>query len=330
MTFSIIVAAYNRKDILIEAIRKIMGTGFPKSEYEIIIGDNNSSDGTRERVEEFTRENSGKVNLKYLVETRKGNVYARHSAVKHAIGKYLVFCDDDCFVADNWLTEIDRIFRLHPEIGLLGTRIEIQWDKSAPAWMQNYQYLLGEIRGESPLVIKDSGLFVNSGSMAIPKELFEKLGGTLPEQIGGKYVGDGETGLCLKLHNLKKPIALTNDTFVYHYQLVEKNARIADIRRRFENNGIGEAYNEVYRQGVKADADANKTKNQYLWVTIKDLLRLKRSRARGNYFRYSFFKKKAEYINKFLRESNNSAGDWVLSDHYAAPDLVSSSIFVRQ
>ena len=169
------MAAYNRKDILVKAIEKIMEMDYPKANYEIIVGDNNSTDGTPQKMKEFSVKNKTKMNLKYLIEKRKGNIYARHSAVKHATGKYLVFCDDDCFVEKNWLSEIERVFNKFPQIGLLGTRIEILWNKTPPSWIKKYQSYLGEISGSEGVTIKETGLLVNSGSMAIPRELFKTI-----------------------------------------------------------------------------------------------------------------------------------------------------------
>jgi glycosyltransferase involved in cell wall biosynthesis len=264
-----------------------------------------------------------------LVEKRKGNVYARHSAVKHAIGQYLVFCDDDCYVAENWLSEIDRVFKLYPDIGLLGTRIEILWDKTPPKWIKQYQPLLGEISGKVPLSIGCEDFFINSGSMAIASVLFKELKGTLPEQIGDNYVGDGEVGLCRKLHKIKRSIALTNDTYVNHYQIISKNADLHDIRRRFQNNGIGEAFHEIYRLQIDSSSSTDDS-IKYCWDRfLKCLLHLDFSNARHNYFWYFFYKKKAEYIKKFSSEILENNSDWILDEHYFAPDLIYSTTFIK-
>ncbi len=324
------MAAYNRRDVLVEALGFIIENDFPKEEYEIIIGDNNSTDGTKQRIEQFCKDNAGKVNIKYLVETRKGNVYARHSAVKNANGKYLVFCDDDCFVAKNWLSEINRVFNLHPEIGLLGTRIEILWDKTPPSWIKPYQPQLGEISSPVPLRIEENNFYVNSGSMAISKELFEEVKGTLPEQIGEYYVGDGETGLCKKLHALNKPIAITNQTFVSHYQLVAKNGGIKDIKRRHENNGICEAFHEVYRLKKVNIDNVLWNRNERRKSMLKSILTLNFTLARQSYFQYHFYKKKYEFIDVFTKQSTNISKDWELNDKYIASPIVYSSVFERK
>ena len=326
MTFSIIMAAYNRKDILVKAIEKIMEMDYPKANYEIIVGDNNSTDGTPQKMKEFSVKNKTKMNLKYLIEKRKGNIYARHSAVKHATGKYLVFCDDDCFVEKNWLSEIERVFNKFPQIGLLGTRIEILWNKTPPSWIKKYQSYLGEISGSEGVTIKETGLLVNSGSMAIPRELFKTIKGTNPEQVDDFYVGDGETGLCKKLHRLKIPIAFTNDTFVCHYQTVEKNASESDIARRSYNNGISVAYNEsvilkkdTLDETIEYERQVKKERVIKFWKYLTKDSRRKLS------FDLNFIRGKIEYLNALKSNTalikSMSLNDWIYDEKYCAPEL---------
>jgi glycosyltransferase involved in cell wall biosynthesis len=52
---SVIVCTYNRSEHLGGALRTLCHQTLDKSEYEVIVVDNNSADGTRELVEEFCR-----------------------------------------------------------------------------------------------------------------------------------------------------------------------------------------------------------------------------------------------------------------------------------
>lgn len=326
------MAAYNRKDILVKAIGKIMEMDYPKAEYEVIVGDNNSTDGTLEVMKDFAEKNKGKLNLKYLVEKRRGNIYARHSAVSHSTGKYLVFCDDDCLVPKNWLPEIERAFNKFPVIGLLGTRIDILWDTTPPTWIKKYQYCLGEIAMGEGITVRETGMYVNSGSMAIPKTVFEKVKGTNPEQIGDFYVGDGETGLCRKLHKLRIPIAFTNDTTVLHFQVVAKNGSENDIGRRFYNNGICESYNRAVVDGqntlgaaIVHEKSLKRSGYTRFWRYLKE------EDKRQFTFDLNYAKGKVDYLkalneNPELKKSLDLK-DWIYDEKYNAPALTAQATF---
>ena len=47
---SIVIASFNRKDIIEESISSALNQSYPKNKFEILLVDNNSSDGTIQEV----------------------------------------------------------------------------------------------------------------------------------------------------------------------------------------------------------------------------------------------------------------------------------------
>lgn len=93
----------------------------------------------------------------------------------------------------------------------------------------------------------EPGQYINGGSFSIKRERLFEVGGFNPDQIGDYLVGDGETGLVRKIHQAGWRMAWVPEALVRHRQTVEKNATLADMKRRFANNGICSAY-AYYRQ----------------------------------------------------------------------------------
>ena len=98
------LTCYNQKDEIIEAIKSIMAINRPFS-YEIIIGDDGSSDGSQEAVERFAIAN--KLNLKVLAKDNGGDFDSGTSEkirrnklriVREASGRYCLMGDGD----DEW------------------------------------------------------------------------------------------------------------------------------------------------------------------------------------------------------------------------------------
>src|SRR3954447_2321068 len=111
MNVTVILCTYNRCEELSDALRSIAQSEVSTSvEWDVLVVDNNSTDHTREVVQEFCREYPGR--FKYLFELRQGKTYALNTGIRAAQGDFLVFTDDDVVVEPNWLqsmtTTLDR------------------------------------------------------------------------------------------------------------------------------------------------------------------------------------------------------------------------------
>ena len=101
-TVSIIIPTKNNGDILEKCLASIQNLDYPKDEYEVIIVDGHSTDGTVEIVKKY--------GCKVVYEDKGRISYARDLGVKHAEGEFIAFTDADCVVDRNWLKELIRHF----------------------------------------------------------------------------------------------------------------------------------------------------------------------------------------------------------------------------
>jgi len=98
---SVIICTYNRAALLQRALRSLSGQTLDKKLFEIIVVDDGSHDNTGEVCEEMRGE---LPNLTYVsCGTNMGAPKARNRGVEEASGKYLLFTDDDCIPAVNWV-----------------------------------------------------------------------------------------------------------------------------------------------------------------------------------------------------------------------------------
>src|SRR5579872_1336099 len=94
---TVIVCTYNRCELLRKALCSIAESRLSIGiTWEILIVDNNSSDRTREVIEDFSR--AGTCRVDYLFEPRPGLSNARNAGIQAARGDILVFTDDDVIV----------------------------------------------------------------------------------------------------------------------------------------------------------------------------------------------------------------------------------------
>ncbi|MBI3812637.1 MAG: glycosyltransferase family 2 protein [Nitrospirae bacterium] len=128
---SAIICTYNREPLLVCALDSILSQSFPSDQFEVLVVDNNSNDGTPETVRQ--KAETAKPAVRYLFEERQGKSYALNRAIREAKGEYLAFTDDDVRLAPDWLERILQRFEMYrPD--LIGGRVVPDWNGQWPDW----------------------------------------------------------------------------------------------------------------------------------------------------------------------------------------------------
>src|SRR5947207_461729 len=85
MDISLILCTHNRSSTLSRALQSVVASTIAERlEWEVLVVDNNSSDGTRGVSEEFIDRYPGR--FRYLFEPRPGKSYALNKAIRNARG----------------------------------------------------------------------------------------------------------------------------------------------------------------------------------------------------------------------------------------------------
>lgn len=118
--FSVIIPVYNRKELLLDAVKSVLCQTY--TFFEIIIGDDGSQDGSAEGALDLLH-NSVSVSYRILSLEHSGFPGAvRNRAVEAAKGNWLVFLDsDDLWMPDKLEKQAEYIIN-HPDCRLLHTR----------------------------------------------------------------------------------------------------------------------------------------------------------------------------------------------------------------
>ncbi len=99
---SIIVPVHNGEFSIAKNIESLLVQEYPKEKLEIIIVNNNSTDNTKNILEEYHKDN--KIILIEANEKRNSYV-ARNIGLKIAKGEIIAFTDADCMPKLNWISE---------------------------------------------------------------------------------------------------------------------------------------------------------------------------------------------------------------------------------
>jgi len=111
---SVIVPVRNGERTISDCIGSLLRQDFPKNKYEVIVIDNNSSDGTAESIRRHP--------VRYLLEKRKGPAAARNAGIAASQGNLMAFTDSDCVAKEDWLSEGIRAFE-SDEVGCVSGRV---------------------------------------------------------------------------------------------------------------------------------------------------------------------------------------------------------------
>ena len=88
--FSVVIPAYNRARFLPECLDSVLAQTF--TDWECIVVDDGSTDGTRELVADYIRRDS---RFRYLWQENAGASAARNAGIERARGEWIAFLDSD-------------------------------------------------------------------------------------------------------------------------------------------------------------------------------------------------------------------------------------------
>lgn len=112
MRASVIIPTYNEEKFIERCLTSINLQSLDRGQYEIIVVDGYSKDGTRRIARKFAD--------KVILQTSEGVGGARNDGARMARGEILVFTDADVIVPYNWLEKIISHFNREGVVAVCG------------------------------------------------------------------------------------------------------------------------------------------------------------------------------------------------------------------
>lgn len=201
MVLSIILTVYNKESFLKRAFDSILSQiGSNDCDYEVIVVNDGSTDGSKLIIENYCRDNSL---IRVITQSNQGLSMARNNGVAYAIGDYVWFVDADDIIAPDSVSLIIDATKTHPDIipiyaetkGVLGVRNKIptnaktgrdillskSWNHCGPFYIykrsflndNNLHYIPGIYHEDSELTPRL--LFFAKTVVVIPKVLYSVI-----------------------------------------------------------------------------------------------------------------------------------------------------------
>ncbi len=129
---SVVIPTRNGARRLPELLDALASQNDPGREWEVLVVDNNSTDGTAEVVRAFDGELLRGVSIRLVGESRQGVGFARQRGVDEAEGDWIAFLDDDTRPACDWLERALSFIRGKPGIAAVSGRIHPRFESLPP------------------------------------------------------------------------------------------------------------------------------------------------------------------------------------------------------
>ncbi len=219
---SLIICCYNssvRLQKTLDALAKQECN--PDLSWEIIIVDNNSSDNTPEIAADIWKKSGLEIPFKIVAEPRQGLGHARNKGISETAYSYLLFCDDDNWLAPNYVQGVFDILESDNNIAACGGMGIPVFETEEPDWFYVYaeSFALGsqEINSEDGCILNLYG-----AGMAVRKKVLDQLyhSGFSPILAGrtGKELSSSEdTELTYAFVLMGYELACSDELKFFHY-----------------------------------------------------------------------------------------------------------------
>jgi len=187
-------------------------------DFEIILVDNGSDDGTPSYLRQVADEHSNC----HLIENGENLGYAagNNQGVAAARGEYIVLINNDVIVTDGWLDRLLYSAERDPKVGIVGPMTNrISGTQMLPEVNYDTETLAGLGKFAADLANKQSHIAVPNWRavgfcVLIKRDVFTKIGG-LDERFGRGNFEDDD--FCIRAMLAGFETRLATDCFVHHY-----------------------------------------------------------------------------------------------------------------
>lgn len=204
MNFSVIVPVYQAATVLPYCLGAIQQQTIDRAQYEIIVVDDGSSDGTADIAAQALRNFPA---AQVICAEHGGPAKARNLGAKAAQGDLLLFTDADCEPVTDWIERFARVFTDPSVSGAKGTYGTRQRSLIARFVQQEYQERYDHTRRRVTID------FVDTYSAAYRRTVFMEHGG-FDTSFPSASVEDQEFSFRLAEHGHR--LIFVPEALVYH------------------------------------------------------------------------------------------------------------------
>ena len=200
---SVVICTYNGGRLLPKTLKHLAQQQVPEEvKWEVLVVDNASTDNTQVVICDVWADGKSTVPLTVLYQAKPGLTHARQMAMENATYEFVLFCDDDNWLAPNYVAAAYALMARHPDIGALGGCGELVFESKAPLWARGHGMFANGPQAQASGKVKNNVVY-GAGSV-IRKSAYDKLSKAnfsplLTDRMGVCLSAGGDYELCYNL-----------------------------------------------------------------------------------------------------------------------------------
>lgn len=275
INISVIICTFNGVKKLEKTLSHLIDQQVsPDVSWELILVDNNSTDHTVSYSEAFWKQKQVRnIPLIILAEPKPGKLYALQRAISTARGENIVLCDDDNWLASNYLQKTHELLMRMPQVAAVGG-FGIPAAKRIPDWFIDYQfgYAVGP-QAASPGYLPKTGFLWGAGMgfrKSLYLEMYDSIPSLLPEYKEANILSAEDTEFSLRLQ-LKGYRLYYDPSLVYHHEITPERLTVEYRDRLFKGFVDSHAVLGLYHAALSTQVKTNSKPHYWLFLWLKSV-----------------------------------------------------------
>jgi len=199
---SVVICTHNGADKLRETLIHLSKQETGTIPWEVVIVDNASTDNTRAHSRAVWSECQEPAPFRVVHEARPGLSFARACGFASATYEYIILCDDDNWLAPNYVRQVFEIMNDNPIVGALGGNGDLVFEEEPPEWVKKFSVFAsgpqeaasGQVRKN---IVYGAGCVIRRSALNLMNAAgFRSL---LTDRLGKELSSGGDYEICYGL-----------------------------------------------------------------------------------------------------------------------------------
>lgn len=281
---SILLCCYNSQERLVITLKHLAAQVVKKSiPWEVVLVDNNSTDQTAVIAKTLWDRYGNPSELTVLFEKKPGSYFARQQGIEASKYGFIIFCDDDNWLATNYVQKVYDTLSANSSIGIIGGQTFGVYESTPPDWFieSALNFAIGK-QGEKTGILNDQYWGVWGAGSAYNKILFEKLVEISFEplffgRIGKKLTGGEDRELCVVARKLGFTIFYDEELQCSHYMPSSRFNKDKFIEMSYVNGHSAPVFNYLEKPELFSITDVSYSFLKSIWFLLKTRTRISKT-----------------------------------------------------
>jgi len=205
---SIVIATYNRPDMILNCIRSLNNLLIPDGKIEIVI----VNDGSSVEYDLDAIQRTSRFPINYVVKDHSGICATKNKGIENSKGEFIAFLDDDMIPSPLWIVQLMSGFKNDQIAGVGSTNLTYPEDNQYTQYIDYRELARKAFRDKSGEILN-----VLTGSACIRKDVLVSVGGfnTRQSELGVNFGGD-DVDLTWRIRNAGYSLGHVNEAICFH------------------------------------------------------------------------------------------------------------------